>query len=288
MVPDTRLTRRDFLRGAFKLMAAAALSGSGVAAYSFAGERFAVRIERVPVILPSLPPELDGMTIAHLSDFHHSRAVPLDYIEKVVGLCNELKPDLVVLTGDYVTGEASFAAPCARVLGNLRAPLGCIATLGNHDHWTDPGVITAALEDAGITVLLNDGVEIRTGLWLLGVDDFWERQDDLPGLWQRLAPRSDAATILLAHEPDFAEVASAYPIGLQLSGHTHGGQIRLPFVGAPILPPHGHRYPIGLARTESLQVYTTRGVGVLDSVPFRLNCPPELTLLSLHSNTAVG
>jgi predicted MPP superfamily phosphohydrolase len=277
------LTRRRFLRLAAKTLAAGAVAGAGTGGLGYWGGRFGVMVERPAIWLPNLAPPLDGLTIAHLSDLHHSESVPVRYLEQVVAQCNSLQPDMVVLTGDYVTNDAAtFAAPCAKVLRELRAPLGCFATLGNHDHWTEARHVAFALERAGIRMLLNDGLEIQAGLWLLGVDDVWQRQDRLPSALRRLAPAADATKILLAHEPEFADEARQAGIDLQLSGHSHGGQIRVPGVGALVLPRLGRRYDMGLYRVGELQVYTTRGIGVLDSMPVRVNCPPEITLLTLR------
>jgi hypothetical protein len=281
---EPRLTRRALLRSAATLTVASALAGGGTVAYGYWAQRFGVRVDRVNVTLRTLPPQLNGLTVAHLSDFHHSAAVPLPYIEEVVGITNDLQPDLLVLTGDYIMHDSpDYALPCAAALGKLHAPLGRFAVLGNHDIWAKPRPIIDALASNGITVLRNDGLELQPGLWLLGVDDVWEHRDDLSGTFERLNPPAEAAKLLLAHEPDFADIARDFPIDLQLSGHSHGGQVRLPLLGAPRLPWLGERYPIGLAALDRLQVYTTRGIGVLDSMPFRFNCPPEITLLTLHA-----
>lgn len=284
MTAEPRLTRRGLFRSALGLTAAAALSGAGTLAHGYWAQRFGVVVERVNITLATLPPQLNGLTIAHLSDFHHSDVVPLPYIEEVVTLTNELQPDLVVLTGDYVTHDApTFAVPCAQALGKLQAGLGTFAVLGNHDIWAKPRPIVEALTQAGVTVLRNDGLELLPGLWLLGMDDVWEHRDDLPGTLARLNPSPDAATILLAHEPDFADLARDFPIDLLLAGHSHGGQVRLPLLGAPILPWLGERYAMGLTQLGRLHVYTTRGIGVLDTLPIRFNCSPEITLLTLNA-----
>jgi uncharacterized protein len=284
MATESRLTRRRLFRSAIGLTAASIVGGSGALAYGHWAERFGVVVERVTLAIPTLPPDLSGLTIAHLSDFHHSAVVPLPYIEEVVALTNDLQPDLIVLTGDYITHNApAYAVPCAEALGQLKARLGTFGVLGNHDIWAKPRPIVEALAKEGVTVLRNDGLELLPGVWLLGVDDVWEQRDDLPGTVSRLTPPRDAATILLAHEPDFADEARSFPIDLMLSGHSHGGQIRLPFLGAPILPWLGEHYPIGLAQLDRLHVYTTRGIGVLDTLPIRLNCPPEITFLTLNA-----
>jgi predicted MPP superfamily phosphohydrolase len=211
---------------------------------------------------------------------------------------NALKPDLIALTGDFVSvriykdwdrKSARNATPCAALLSKLRARLGIFAVLGNHDFRTDPKIVAASIEGAGIPVLRNQAAEIHAaaGLWIAGVNDILNGADDLD---QALAniPRG-ATTILLAHEPDFADdVAQQSAVQLQLSGHSHGGQIRIPVPGgvyAPYLPELGRKYPWGLRNVGGLTLYTNRGIGTL-YVPSRVYCPPEITLLKLTRRAA--
>jgi predicted MPP superfamily phosphohydrolase len=229
------------------------------------------------------------LRIVQLSDLHLSEVVPLEHVQRAVALAQNLAGELIVITGDYVSGSAEYAVACARALSALRAPLGVYAILGNHDHWTDPAQVSGALTTAGLTLLRNQGRPIaRDGgkdadLWLAGLDDAWEGQDDLSAAL-RDAPEG-LPTLLLVHEPDYAAriAAQAADLGivLQLSGHSHGGQVRLPFVGAPILPYLGRQYPWGLQKAGSMWVYTNRGVGLIHP-SVRFNCPPEVTTLTLH------
>ncbi len=261
--------------------AGAALGGS---VYTALIEPQWLSVERIDVPLARLPRELDGYMIAQLSDLHHGPYVGNAEIRSAVEATNQLHPDAIVLTGDYITREADRMDDCARELGALTAPDGVYATLGNHDHWSSPEHIARALEINSIPVLMNDAVPIeRNGarLWIAGVDDVWQRRADLD-LALRHVPATEA-TVLLAHEPDYAELAKRYPIDLQLSGHSHGGQVRLPFYGAPILPYLAKIYPIGLQRADAMWVYTNRGIGVV-SPPVRFNCRPEVTLLTLRSS----
>jgi uncharacterized protein len=203
-------------------------------------------------------------------------------VQAAVEAVNQLRPDAVMLTGDYVSRDAALAEPCAQALGALQAPAGVYAVLGNHDHWTDAGEVERALAAQSLTVLRNDAVPIERGgarLWIAGVDDVRQRRADLDRAL-RLVP-ADQAAILLAHEPDYADLAAQHPIDLQLSGHSHGGQVRLPILGAPFLPYLGRKYPRGLYRLGALQLYTNRGLGVV-APPVRFNCPPEITLLTLR------
>jgi hypothetical protein len=253
-------------------------------AYAFWVEPYRLSIEHVVLKLPRLPRELSGLTIAQLSDIHQSNYIREAHIRMAAEITNQLKPDAIVITGDYVYGLAERAEECARGLAKLSAPLGIFATLGNHDHWESAEVVTRSLQShTPIQMLNNDAVPIeRNGkrMWIVGVDDVWERQANLDKAL-RLVPK-DAVKILLAHEPDFADEAARYPIDLQLSGHSHGGQIRIPFWGEMLTPPLGQKYPMGLYRIGALQLYTNRGIGMV-SPAMRFNCPPEVTLFTLHN-----
>ncbi len=235
-------------------------------------------VERVAVPIAGLPAALDGFTFVHLSDIHHSFIVPLAVIEHVVALTNGLQPRAVFVTGDYVTNSAAFAAPCARALAALRAPLGVYAILGNHDYWTDAAAVSRQLRENGIPVLLNEARPLVPGLWVAGVDDPWAGQPDLN---KALAPiPADAGVILLAHEPDFADQVHDQRVVLQLSGHSHGGQIRLPILRRPLLPHLAWRYYEGLERAGNLWIYVNRGLGTMQP-PLNFTCRPEVTVLRL-------
>jgi hypothetical protein len=206
---------------------------------------------------------------------------------------NGLRPDLVVLTGDFVTvqdfgwnhdrGSADVIDPCANLLAQLSSPLGSLAVLGNHDVLSDHERIVRALETRGIAVLRNRSVAFaRAGvrLWFAGTDDVLEGHANLQLTLEGIPP--EEPVILLAHEPDFAVHAARFPVDLQLSGHSHGGQIRLPLLGAPVLPPLARRYPWGLHRIGGLTLYTNVGIGTI-ALPVRFLCPPEITLITLRA-----
>jgi predicted MPP superfamily phosphohydrolase len=238
-------------------------------------------VERITVPLRKLPPELDGFVIAQLSDLHHGSMVGLDEIAHGVELANGLDPDVVVLTGDFVTGTHEYAAPCAEALRGLRARHGVFACLGNHDFWTNPGHVADALEAQGIPVLRNTHTRLSVrgaNLCLAAIDDVWVEAHDLESSLQGIP--EGGCTVLLCHEPDFADTAAQYPVDLQLSGHTHGGQVRLPLFGPPLLPPFGRKYPQGLRRVGDLTLYTNRGLGRIFP-PLRFRCRPEVTALRL-------
>jgi uncharacterized protein len=244
--------------------------------------------------LARLPAAFDGFTIAQLSDFHYNRlsAVP---IRAAIEIVNNLHPDLVVLTGDFVTvpifhrrfhtakRAASAAEPCASLLAQLHPRLGIVSILGNHDVDSDAPRIIETLQSHGIPVLRNRSIPLEQGgsrVWLCGLDSVWEGHPDMH-LALHGVP-SDELVVLLVHEPDFADKAAHYPVDLQLSGHSHGGQIWLPGIGAPWLPLFARKYPRGLHRIGPLTLYTNMGLGTI-RLPIRLNCPPEVTLFTLRS-----
>jgi uncharacterized protein len=208
----------------------------------------------------------------------------------VVSVTNQLGADLIAISGDFVTSGALDALfPVVRdELAQLHAPDGIVAVLGNHDHWSGPERVRAALREVGITELRNAVMPIErdgAALQIAGVDDYWEGQDRLDLVQRQLA--ASVPAILLAHEPDFADISAATGrFSLQLSGHSYGGQISLPLLGPPLLPPFGQRYPRGRYQVGGMVQYTNRGVGMLH--PYgRLNCRPEITLFTLRSPVAV-
>ncbi len=239
-------------------------------------------VDYVQIPIKNLGPELAGFTIAVLSDFHLYPLTQIDLIQKAVDMTNALQPDLIVLLGDYVWRDVEAIFELAPVLAGLNAKYGLYSIMGNHDLWTDVEAITRGLTDAGIPILRNDGVPLTVGqdtLYLAGLDDGWSGNPDLQAA---LAKRPSAATtVLLMHEPDLAdEYALDDSIALQLSGHSHGGQIRLRGTGALILPYLAWKYDMGLYKVRDMWLYTNRGLGVTNE-PVRYNCPPEITLVNL-------
>ena len=277
-----RFGRRAFLLGA-GLVAAGGITPPAAWAYATRVESRRVVVEQLRVPVPGLPAELAGLRIAQISDLHYGKVVSADLIRHAVDLTVQQSPDLIVVTGDFVSnldnGEADLVA---RDLARLRAPLGQFAILGNHDHWTNPVEVADAVRRAGLTLLRNGHQPIVRGggrLWLAGVDDVWMGKANLAQALDGVPP--DGRTVLLAHEPDFAdEAAQDRRVALQLSGHSHGGQIRLPLLGAPVLPPVGRKYPYGLRRVGGLTLYTNRGIGLIQPA-VRVNCRPEVTVVEL-------
>lgn len=270
---------------------AAAAGAAAIASDSFLIEPNLPRVVRVEIALRRWPAQLEGFTIALLSDFHYDAHFSAHPLRAAVGMVNALRPDMIALTGDFVTypsfgGDEEKAAvhaePCAVLLEQMHATHGLWAVLGNHDCDTDANLVTNALLSKGIPVLGNRSVAIElkgTRFWLSGVSDVLSGTADLDATLADV-PR-DEATILLAHEPDFADYTARYPIDLQLSGHSHGGQVRIPFLPPLYLPDLARKYFMGLYRIGPLTLYTNRGLGTI-GLPIRWNCPPEITLLTLR------
>ena len=278
------LTRRRFLQ----LIAAAASTGAAGFGYVRTVEPNWVDEEPVTLPLPRLAEPLSGLRIAQLSDIHLSRYTSPTKLFDAVARVNRLKPDLVVLTGDFVGRDAAFATGMIEPLRQLEAP--AFAVYGNHDLWSDRAAVGAALAETPVRLLVNESVEAAAGLTIAGIDDAWSG-DPRPQAALRDAPAANT-NLLLCHEPDYIDNVRAIdaPIALQLSGHSHGGQVRLPswrpdgagmLSRAHILPHMAHRYPVGLYRVGNHQLYTNRGLGVWP-LPYRFNCRPEITIFTLH------
>lgn len=279
------LSRREFLRAS-----AGALVGGTLGRGLY--EPHETTISQVGVTLKRLPAAFDGIRIAQLSDIHFNSFMTIGHLDRVIELTNAQKPDLVMLTGDFVTASrrrernarAEQAWPCADVLRRIESPLGCFAVLGNHDCDTNADVVAEALSTgARIQVLRNRSVALeRDGarLWLAGVDDVTAHHAK-PDTTLRGVPKQEC-TVVIVHEPDFADEMRKFPVDFQVSGHSHGGQIRLPGVGALYLPPGARKYPLGHYQFGEFQLYTNRGIGVI-GLPMRFLCPPEITVFTLKA-----
>ena len=295
------MTRRAFARAGCGGLLAALSSAVLGPAYAVMVEPTWLDVTRPVVSLSGLPAACDGLTIAHLSDMHVVSQEDADHVRRAVDAVNRLAPDLVVLTGDFVTQRPDHVALCAEALARLASRGGVFAVLGNHDVWTDSDRVATGLDAAGIVVLRDAATPLDVGgarLWLAGIDDVGRTNrpgahcDAFAGRWEEALARGaamldalpdDEARILLVHNPDVNEVLTARRVDLALSGHTHGGQVRLPLVGAPLLPScYGAKYAGGLAYAPRWPVYVNRGLGTV-SPPVRLNCRPEVTLLTLRS-----
>lgn len=251
------------------------------AARSALSEPFRLTIEHHQIRLRRLPKAFDGFRIVQLSDIHHSPFTSRTQIERAVDTANSLQPDIVALTGDYISKERQYAAPCAELLGKLRARHGVFAVLGNHDHWTDAALITDLFRAEGMTVLVNQGMRFElkdAALWLAGVDDTMVGLEDLP--LALAGSREDEFKLLLAHNPIILRRAAREGVDLVLSGHTHGGQVSLRSERNASGRPR-RRLLKGLASQGETQIYVTRGLGTV-VLPVRFGCPPEVSLLELR------
>jgi predicted MPP superfamily phosphohydrolase len=251
------------------------------AARSAFSEPFMLTVEHQPIYLRRLPKAFDGFRIVHLSDVHHSRFTSRQQIERAVDAANRLQPDIIALTGDYISHERQFAAPCSELLGRLQARHGVFAVLGNHDHWTDAALITDLFRAEGITVLINQGMRFEQrgeAFWLAGVDDTMVGLEDLP--LALAGSLEDEMKLLLAHNPIILRRAARAGVDLVLSGHTHGGQITLRSEHRISDRPR-RRLRRGLGSHGDTQIYVTRGLGTV-VLPVRYGCPPEVSLLELR------
>lgn len=259
-----------------------------------------VELVQMPVKIRNLPASLQGLKIGLLTDLHGSLIMSSEAIHHAGRLLMVENPDLIVMAGDYISGSTKFLSgsigqfnhkyleKCVDALSHLKAPLGIYGVLGNHDFWSGPEAVKAICEaftrQIGMVWLRNRSVELHKGgspFHLLGVDDYWEESCSLAGACKGLA--ADSVRILLSHNPDINDdiALSRERIDLVLSGHTHGGQIVVPFLGQPVMPSKfGQKYRTGLVRDGDRQTYISRGVGCL-LAPIRLNCPPEVTLLTV-------
>ena len=263
-----------------------------LAANSFLYEPLFPRLVRISVPIAGLPSEFEGYRIAHLTDLHYSPTVPGWLIEKSVETVRELNADLVAVTGDFVTSEnflpgagIRYMAGCAELLGALSAPDGVFAVLGNHDNHSDSDVVRTELEKHRIRLLVDEGLRIERGsssIWLAGVDDYITRRNVSSGLGAALEGRAAGeSTIMLAHNPDQIDDFVRQEVSLALCGHTHGGQVAIPFVGPPFVPSaYGDKYAAGLFREGDTQMWVCRGVGTF-VIPVRFHCRAEIAEVTL-------
>lgn len=287
---NSTISRRKFLRLAGTAIVAPTVFGTGGYVYANRIEPGWVEVVARELRLAALDPAFDGFRLAQISDLHvDDEWMTEARLRDVVATVNAQAADAVAITGDYVTGHItpSILAALTNALKALSAST--YAVLGNHDHWTNAASIRQVFRDAGLIDLNNAVHTLRRGaamLHLAGVDDIWERKHRLDVVMKAL-PAAGAA-ILLAHEPDYADTSAATGrFSLQLSGHSHGGQVNVPLLGMPVLPALGQVYPSGLYRVpspagEAMLQYTNRGLGMVR--PFvRFNCRPEITVFTLRS-----
>ncbi len=283
-ITDWRERRRVADRGRATPLRTIA-SGLAQIARTALAEPYQLAVERHAVGLKRLPPAMDGLRVVQLSDIHNGPFTGPGQIERAVEEANRLDPDIVALTGDYVSHEREYAAPCAEILGRLRARCGVFAVLGNHDHWVDAPLITDLFRAEGIKVLINEGMRFEhpdrpgANFWLAGVDDTMTGQEDLP--LALAGSRADELKLLLAHNPLVLRRAAREGVDLILAGHTHGGQVTWRSETSRSGRPR-RRLLRGLGRQGDTQIYVSRGLGTV-VLPVRYGCPPEVTLLELRS-----
>ena len=254
-----------------------------------------VDVAQVVLPLKRLTPAFDGLRLVQISDIHLGGGLNRSRLDQIVRQVTALEPDVIALTGDYLHGyewkpeHARHLADLAESLRPLAQAALVVAVMGNHDHWVSISGVRDALEKAGVVELNNTVHTLQRGaeqLHLAGVDSVYVRRHRLPRVLEQLP--ADGAALLLAHEPDFAdESAASGRFDLQISGHSHGGQVSIPLIGPPVLPRLGKKYPAGLYRVGEMYQYTNRGVGT-GGINVRFNCRPEITIFTLKTADLSG
>ena len=275
------MNRRTFLKAGLASLAAAPVATASYGLF----EAGWLHIDRQSLAVPRLPQAFAGTRVAFLTDLHHGPFTGLDFISDVVRTTLLMRPDVILLGGDYSYRDEKYIAPCFDVLSRLTAPMGVFGVLGNHDYWHGLDATRRGMRDAGITELTNSGVWLHAAdgygsrLRVCGVDDYWAgKQDAAAALGDATA--ADAC-VMVSHNPDFAEGLRDRRVGLVLSGHTHGGQLVLPNGGAPFVPSrYGTKYLRGKVEAPATTVYVSRGVGTVAG-PMRFGARPEITLVTL-------
>jgi len=278
------LTRRKFILGS-------GVTAASLAFYSGEIARHELDFVDTTIHIANLPHSFHGFRIVQLSDIHLDEFTEPLFLEHIVHRINALSADVVLVTGDFITrGSLTFVASrhaahrCAEILATLKAPE-TYTILGNHDVAVGASLVIDALRSAKVPILVNQYVSVERGgscIWLCGADD---AQTGHPNLDLAIPSNPDGPVVLMVHEPDYADTVIQHPRGplvdLMLSGHSHGGQVRIPFIGPLILPPMGQKYVMGHFRIGNMQLYVNRGVGSV-GLPFRLNCVPEITIHTLQ------
>lgn len=273
-----RMSRRQFLK-----LAGYSVSFGLVASYPVFIEPSIVLTNTYRIPVPNLPRAFSGFRLVQLTDLHYGWLVSLDHLRSVIARANRIPRDVIVCTGDYVheknsTGQIDAVWP---LLAELRAPSGVFSVLGNHDHWADTDRSQHWLARTGQD-LRHQAVKLErdgSGLWLVGAGDLWEDHRNLDDL-MRTIPESDCR-LVLAHNPDTADTEFASRVDLMISGHTHGGQVAIPWVGPPILPVRNQTYSSGLKTSlRGASVFISKGIGWA-VYPVRFNCFPEIAVLEL-------
>jgi uncharacterized protein len=285
-----KLTRRSFIKrtvGSFL-----ALAGTSAGGYYYARniEPRMLDITRHKIKSENIPSGFNGTKIIQFSDTHLGFQYEADQLEKLVSKINGMQPDMIFFTGDLLDDPRTYSNPdtIITMLKKLTAPLGKFAVYGNHDHGGyGSDLYKEIIEKSGFKLLLNSSEEITllggSSIAVAGIDDAMLGKPDISAAIKKIP--KNTFTILLSHAPDKADEASLYPIDLQLSGHSHGGQIQLPFYGPWVTPPYAEKYVEGFYRlgsSETMSLYVNRGLGTT-RMPFRFLSQPELTLFTLYN-----
>lgn len=277
--PRKGFTRRHFVR-------TLGLGAVGSLAYARWVEPHQLSITQKEVPIPGLPAALDGTLIAHLTDFHYQPDDQDQLMQQAVAAVNAARPDLVCLTGDFITDSPRVLSPLMEHLGRLEAKHGVYGVMGNHDGWHAPySLFQNAFRRAGHEFLINDRSRIQIrgeAIHILGTDSVWSGSLDLTSCYRGHLPQEPV--LALVHEPDvFDRIRSNHRVDLQLSGHTHGGQCRVPVVGyAPVKVRYGQKYIYGGYSRQDARIFVSRGLGTVGT-QVRFACPPEVALLTLRA-----
>lgn len=286
-----KLTRRTFLKTTFGAMFALAGLGSGGYVYAHNIEPSLLDISTIQIKHPLIPRSFDGVKMVQFSDTHLGFQYNLHQLSSIISKINKIKPDIVLFTGDLMDNPRRYKQinQIGPILKNIKAPLGKLSIFGNHDHGGyGSNIYRQIMDDAGFTLLQNQSIPIQgsdgSQIYLLGIDDAMLGQPDF-NVTQKDIP-DQTFKILLSHAPDLADRAAHFDIHWQLSGHSHGGQVKIPFIGALIKPPYARKYPEGhylIGEYNPLHLYVNRGLGTT-RLPFRFMARPELTIYTLQSS----
>ncbi|UAL53996.1 MULTISPECIES: metallophosphoesterase [Metabacillus] len=279
------ITRRAFLKGLFASLAGALLAAFGGYGYARYIEPRLIHTTEIEISSTKLPSSFSGVKIVQFSDTHLSEDYSINQLEKIVNKINLLSPDVIFFTGDLIDkpNQYAYLHQISPVLGRLKAPLGKYAIYGNHDHGGyGTSVYETIMKDSNFNLLKNRGERISlldgSSVFVAGIDDMMLGRPDFDQTFADAGSR--LFTILLAHEPDAALEAKQFSVDLQLSGHSHGGQVQLPFYGPLITPPYASVYTEGLYEVDSMKLYVNRGLGTT-RLPYRFFSVPEITVFTL-------
>ncbi|MBI4699335.1 MAG: metallophosphoesterase, partial [Nitrospirae bacterium] len=244
--------------------------------------RYLLQINEYNIPVKNLPPAFNNFEIIHLTDLHYGMLMPKIFIEQIIDKANSIDGDSIVCTGDYVLGggDGSQIETVWSLLKKLKAKSGVYSVLGNHDHWADSDKSLKSLNDSGHNVRHQAVALERNGerIWIGGAGDLWDDEVGIDKAFKEVPNKE--CKILLAHNPDTADSKFSTRVDLMISGHTHGGQVNIPFIGAPVLPVKNKNYSSGFIRSQNTNIFISRGIGWA-IVPVRFNCYPEIAVLKL-------